>query len=101
METLADLNVWFDEYRKKMKNQPVAVRWISKAFLDKFDLAPAVSEIVRETGPKELTSTEYVVELATQISDKVDVRLFKPSFTPFIVLVAINLSTGIALKLLL
>ena len=101
LESLPDLGVRFDNYKKKMANQPLAVRWISKALFEKFDLVSTVSEVAKETDRKDLTSKEYIVQLAVPISDRIDVDLFKPSLVPFLVLVVINVSVGIALKLFL
>ena len=41
------------------------------------------------------------MELATRITDMIDVEVFRPSAMPFIVLLAVNLSVGIALEIIL
>lgn len=101
LDSLPDLGARFDNYKKKMANQPVAVRWISKTLFEKFDLVSVVSEVAKETDRKDMTSKEYIVQLAVPVSDRIDVELFKPSLMPFLVLVTINVSLGIALKLFL
>lgn len=54
------INDEFNNYIKRMKNQPVFIRWLSRAFLNKQDFLPTVSEFFENKNKIDLLSEIYI-----------------------------------------